>query len=189
MSDIKIETEGSKIYVTAPFNREANADYRQLQGRWDAGRRVWTFAGRDIDNVRGALRRHFGRDDRPTELVDVRLRWEDGEVIENDESEVVWGGRVILSRRYRDAAVRLGDNVVKISGGFYERAGSMKYPAIGEARGETVIEVRGVPADHQDIRESDATVVDSGAIDKQALREERARLLARIEEIDKLLSE
>lgn len=185
MSDIAITETGTKIDVTAPYHPEANADYRDLGGRFQRDTKTWRFDARDLDRVRDVLVKHFGRDDRePASTVTARitLPWK------VSEPELRMFGRVIASRRGRDAAVRLGEDVVLISGKFSHRGGSMKYPEIGEAD-DVVLEVRDIPAGHADLDDEDVELVGDAAVDVDALLAERERLLARLAEIDAQLPE
>ena len=190
-TDITITTEGSHIYVEAPFSRAANTDYKSLGGRWDAPRRAWRFAARDLDKVRDTLQDHFGYDDRPIETVDVRIDLE-GEYGRGDSSvaTVTMFGRDILTRHGRDEPVRLGKDVLRLEGEFDPSAGSMRYPAIGDVDG-IVLEVRGVPANHPDLDDDEVTVLSTPEpVDttRAALEAERAALVARLAEIDAQLA-
>lgn len=189
-TDITIVVEGESAYLTAPYNANANTSYRNIGGQWDRGRRAWRFAARDVELVRDVLREHFGRDDRPTRVVDVRVNLE--EICDGREDELWFGGRLVARRPSRDAHVRLGADVVVIQGEFAPAGGSIRYPELGPVDG-MVLEVRDVPADHPDLAQDGVTVLGSDDTPelteetRAALEEERAALLARLAEIESLL--
>lgn len=186
MSDITLEIAGNSVYLVAPFNAAANADYKQLGGRWDGSRRAWSFDIRDQDKVREILQRRFGYTDQVTDTVDVRVRLS-GHYGGRDDKPTYFG-RVLARRRQRDAPVILGTDVVLAAGSFTGRGGSEKYPAVGDVDG-VVLEVRNVPAGHADLSRDDVEVIPAdGVIDRDALRAEMVALEARLAEIRTLLA-
>lgn len=187
MNDITITTEGTSLYLTAPYNPAANTSYKQAGGRWDGSRKAWRFADRDIELVRAALMQHFGYADQVGETVDARVRvadWEQG----HREGTARFAGRVIARRRSRDADVELGRDCVLVEGEFAGSGGSMRYPDI-EAADTVIVEVRGVPAGHVDLKADNVEIVTEAAPDIDALMAERETLLARLAEIDAQLPE
>lgn len=189
-TDIDIQVDGDKLFLTAPYNPAANGSYKDLGARWDAGRKAWRFAARDIDMVRAALHRHFGYDDRPVEVVDVRINA--SECFDENNQAWVFGGRRIVHRPGRDEDVRLGEGVLLLEGRFPGSGGSMKYPRIDTD--EVVLEVRDVPATHADLKEDGVTIIETPALaedtaERAALEAERAQLLARLAEIDAQLAQ
>jgi hypothetical protein len=80
----------------------------------------------------------FGDENEPLVTVQLRL----GPCYGLDE--LLFGGRVIARRRYRDAAVLLGEGVIILSGGFPSRGGSMKHPRLAPLD-NTILQVRDVP--------------------------------------------
>lgn len=183
VTDIKITEEDGKLYVTAPFSRSANAAYKEIGGKFDGDRKAWVFPPRNIELVREKLRTHYGYDDQVTDTVDVRLDL--GE--RTNRGEMWFGGRRIAERPGRDLRVRLGRDVVLIEGTFISRGGTMKYPKVDADKG-TIVEIRGVPAGHPDLRDGRITIVTADA-DRAALEAEKAKLQARLAEIDTLLNQ
>lgn len=190
-SSIVIHVEGEDILLESPLNRAANADYRSLGGRWDAPRRAWRFAARDLDRVRKVLRKHFGHDDQPYTAVDTRVDMGSAGV-SSEWSRSLWMfGRNILTRIGRDYPVWLGEDVILAEGEFMYSAGSRNNPVIGDMDG-VILEVRGVPADHPDLAISGVTVLSTpelASTARVALETERAALVARLAEINTQLTD
>ena len=105
-------------------------------------------------------------------------------------------GREVARATSRDSGAKLGEGVVLLSGGFAS-AGSVKnWGTESKSDGATVL-IRDMPivAAQRIIEEHPAGVQaaqledEAPVSDKDALREERARLLARLAEIDAALAE
>ena len=71
MDAIKVETQGERLVVQAPFHPDLPAKSRDLGGRWDARQTAWTFDVRDEAAVREMLVSIFGTDGSPVETTDV----------------------------------------------------------------------------------------------------------------------
>lgn len=188
MSDtnITVTVEGSKVVTTTPYNPDFIAPAKGLGGRFlgkENGLGKWQFDSRDEQRVRDLLRTTYGTDGDAVETVTVRI-----DITKASDPEFRRFGRLIARRDERDADVRLGPGVVLVHGGFQGRGGSMKYPELGPLDG-TILEVRDIPAGHPDLSDLGPRdeIVDTG-IDPAGLAAERARLVARIAEIDALLS-
>lgn len=183
MNDITLTEIDGGLYLKAPYYADANTDYRKIGGKWKDDRRAWRFDVRDRDRVREVLQTHFGRDDRPV-LKTVTVRVDLDKAAHGREPEIRMFGRIIATRLYRDAEVRLGEGVILIEGAFKGRGGSVKYPAIDEIDG-IVLEVRDVPAGHQDLEDDGVEVVaDGNGPELDALEAERAQLVARLAEVN-----
>ena len=188
MHGIKIDDKsGKRIYLTAPYNEDANAKYRQVGGRWLKKSRRWSFARGDIELVRQALMDVFGVTDIVDETVTARVRvadwqWRDRK---GNPGKATFGGQTIAIRYQRDTPVRVGDGVVLVSGKFPSSGGSMAYPEI-DAGEDVIVEVREVWARHRDLDHPHVTIVDRSA-DREALLAERAELMRMVREIDESL--
>lgn len=184
---VSITTNSATVTLHAPYEPTMPAKARAIGGRWDGDTKAWIFSLRDEERVRELAREVYGTDGTASQTVTVRLA--DPEGYARYSNELYLFGRMIARRRERDEAVRLGEGVIIVAGGFNYRGGSVKNPRL-EAKEGTVLEIRDVPADHTDIvatqQNGDLTIVDT-AIDRDALIAERARLQARLTEIDKLL--
>ncbi|MFH8350221.1 hypothetical protein [Streptomyces sp. NPDC018045] len=177
-----------RIALVSPYNADMVQSCKDLGGKWDQAAKCWHFDSRDEDRVRELAREVFGTDGSSADEADtVTVRYSIGGLGAGGHrlDRLILAGREIVIRRYRDEPPRLGQGVVLISGGFASQGGSTRYPSLAAEPG-TVLEVRDIPraAVPDDPR---ITIVDE-TIDVAALTAERARLAARIADIDAALA-
>lgn len=130
------------IKVVSPYLPELPAKARQLGGVWDGA--CWVYPLAVLRAVRRLYLSLYGEDGTPQAYYDVEVEYY-GNVGEG-KRQFFDLGRLIFSRYRRDAAVRTGDFVTLLDGGFYPSGGSAKYPSIGVALTPTLIcFVRRVP--------------------------------------------
>jgi hypothetical protein len=139
---IRVTREETRITLMAPPHPDLPGLARSLDG-W-AERGVWCFGLPAEPAVRALARRLFGTDgDDRVPLVTLRCRL--GPTDER-EGEVWRFGRLLVARRGRDQAVRLGRGVTLVEGDFPSRAGRLRAPRVFGADGVgVVLEVQGVP--------------------------------------------
>ncbi|MFJ4960203.1 hypothetical protein [Streptomyces sp. NPDC088739] len=186
---VSITTDTGRLIVTAPDHPDFPALALSAAGKLNRTNRTWSFDPRDENRVRGFLMSIYGTDGTPgTETVTVHLNassW--------GNHQTLWlFGRKVAERQFRGSTVTLGDGVVLVEGTFPDRGGSVQYPTLGAVGGNykitAVLEVRDIPAGHDDLEEyAPMLTVKSTVIDHDALAAERARLVARIAEIDAVL--
>ncbi len=184
---IKVTVGEGILKVTSPFNREFVSFARMRGGKWSDKHKAWLFDPRDEFAVRSALIDIYGTDDYEScEKVNVRVKL-DHFKLEDDFSLF---GLQLLRRKYYNYRVDMGDNVVVVTGGFHETGGSRKYAEIAPVSG-TIIEVRDVPkeiavktwAEHKE------SIEILGSMDIEKLRDEKQKLLQRIQEIDEIIAQ
>ncbi len=132
--------EDGKFTVQSPYYPDFVEDAKALNGRWSDGR--WRFDARLESRVRALCLKHYGDDgsgEVPT--VDVELHLDK---ISTSGQELALLGRILCKRRARDEAVRLGEGVAILAGGFSGAGGSARYPQISPLPG-TVLQVFDVP--------------------------------------------
>lgn len=190
MTDVQIidipGLEGPRISVISPFSPEMPPKARELGGRWDRQRSAWIFDARDRERVAELLRSIYGTDgtqDTAAATVTVRVRLYDYE----DGKTARFAGRRIAERPSRDADVRLSKGVVLVEGYLPGRGGSVANPRI-DAPKDVVVEIRDLPHGALSVEDEDSYEIVDQAVDTTALRAERARLLARLTEIDAALA-
>lgn len=143
---VRIERQGNSVILSAPYHPDLPARARQLGGKFDGYTKSWTFDSRDEARVRALAREIYGTDGEASKTIAVRVH-----VDRFLDARSLWlFGREIARRPERDWAVRLGEGVVVISGGFPASGGSVKNPRLAAEPG-TVLEVRDVPANHADL--------------------------------------
>lgn len=194
MENLKIfATADGRISVAVPFSRGFNAAARSISGRWDAPAKVWTFDSRDRERLTEILYKFFGYVEHPSgELATVHVILDEDTY--EDDGQVKFLGRVIASRRSRDAVVRLADGVVKVSGEFSRSGGSLARPRVCDAGCEPVtLEIRDIPRESLNAERDLEWVLVSASGAPRSCREvleaELAELEARRREIVAVLAE
>ncbi|MGW8558149.1 hypothetical protein [Streptomyces tubercidicus] len=186
MTSVTITTDNGKTYVDSPYHPGWPEEARNLGGRWSGG--VWSFDARDEERVKALARRIYGTDGTPDPAGTVTVRISVHDVRGEGDGRPVTlylYGREIATRYERDGRPRLGPGVILVEGGFDSSAGSHKYIQIGPKPG-TVVEVRDMP--RTVAHDHGLEIVDEDtAPDREALTEERERLVARLAEIDAIL--
>lgn len=192
---ISIRTEADKAYISSPYNPEFVLKIHSIgSAKWHASTKEWQVPVESLEDAKQVLREVYGTDgsENNEPKVTVKLTIDDdvdlGD-IQSIDNELVMTlfGREIMSARGRDSGVKVADGVtVK---GKYKSGGSMKYPTIEFGKGTEII-VYNVPeslAKKTKVKHATVEIVSKPKIDRQALLDEKARLLKRIAEIDKLL--
>lgn len=189
---VTIAKTGSNITVTAEYNSRFVAHAKDLGGKWESP--CWVFDARDEQRVRDLCRDVYGTDGVTADLVTLRIEWmEDGAA---PCAPIGVHGRTIARAYGRDTGAKLGDGIVLLEGGFDSGGSQRNWKTTVDAG--TVVLVRDFPAAAAKRliakqKETDTRVYsieeETPVVDRGALAAERERLLARIAEIDGLLSE
>jgi hypothetical protein len=183
--NIKIEKKESKIVAVSPYNPDLPSAARNLGGKWDGS--SWAFDARYEDDVRKLYKEIYGTDGTNAgELVDIRV------TVNEDWKEWRSGlflfGRQVARAFGRDSGARLGNGIV-LKKGSASSGGSMKNWKTEIAEG-SIFEMTDVPkaaVDNNGAPEELTVEIIGQNIDREALEKERAKLVARIAEIDALL--
>ena len=171
--EIEIITEDNRVYAFTPYNPSFPTQAKKIGGRWNPDLKAWSFDARDEDRVHEMVRKIYGTDGTNTgDLVTVHVPIAD---YENDK-EVRVGGITVLEKVHRD-------QVLRISGTFLYKSGSMRFPTIGE--NDVILEVRDIP---REVAEKENLEIVTETIDRDALLKEKAELEARLAKIDELLA-
>jgi len=182
MSNISRITEDGTIRIVSPYNSNFIKAAKMIQGKWNANEKSWDFPTANEEQLDKILLEHYGECGKCEATVNV--------IIDLYEAGTEINGLIIASRRSRDCAVTLNKNAVLLSGGFPESGGSARYPRCCPLKDTKVrITVSKEWYENNKDNEDIELVANSETIDKSKLIEEKERLLARIAEIDKLLSE
>jgi hypothetical protein len=185
---VTVTTDTVSCTLAGPSAAELPHYAKTIGGWWNPTDKVWTFDVRDEARVRALAVKLYGTDgsgaDMPTITVRIPVP---ARFTPYRYQELVLAGRTLAFRPGRDTPVRYADDVVLVSGGFPPRGGSVKKPVLGEARADTLLEVRDVPlaVGLQMIEEAGGgELVDGAAERRAALTAERDRLLTRLAAID-----
>lgn len=182
-----IEVNQNTVSVVSDYHAGFISVAKRLGGRWENP--AWVFDARDVDEVKSLCQEYYGwSEDGTAELVDIEIHWPDGASIWQDS--IVYSGVTIARARGRDSGAHVADNIKILSGGFGS-GGSMKNWRT-TAKEDTRILLRDMPKSLyvKDSNDSDngyiAKIVNQ-AVDIDALKAEKERLLKRIDEISKTI--
>lgn len=181
---MKVINENGTIKVQSDYNADFVKRAKLLQGRWS--KPYWVFPGENEAEVKALLMDIYGENGDEQETVDLLI---DLGKMENGQT-VRLGGYVLAYRYSRDSMVRLGDNVILVSGNFDESGGSTKYPRVNADDG-TIVKAKGVPMSlYERYKNEDYIKVAVDEDDRKAkLMAEKERLLARLAEIETELAQ
>ena len=192
MCNIKVNIENGRAKVFTPFNRDFVNAIRNVGGRkWDADNKCWTVPEESLPQVRQIMMDVYGETDLPDTCGSVTVKVTFKEEYSERRDDVIIFKKVIASARGRDSGARPGDDVTFLEGE-PTSGGSMKNWESVVPAGAVVL-LRHVPLsvweEDKDSEYYTAVLVDEGKdVKRKELEEEKARLLARIAEIDKELA-
>ena len=183
---MKITIIDTAAYLDTPYNPEFVSQIKNIGGaRWDSSRREWKIPAACVEQAREIMRRVFGECDLPDETrrVNVKLTFSESICGNTRESLIIFGKQI--ARAYgRDSGAVVGGDVSFIDGSranYYARV-----PA------GAVALLRNVPESilHEDLPDGVTYEImpEEAAPNREALLAEKARLTARLAEIDKLLA-
>lgn len=193
--------DGSEIFVFCPKNELFRDKAVKLGGEYCSTREAWMFDKRDIGKVKNFLVDYYGTDGtadckRVTLEIEFTRRC-------NESGSLTLHGRPLVSAKgcydnrgaeYNIITLELG---VTIMAGRFRRSNRMMDPPVTTAEAGTVIRVRDVPEAIAELYVTEVDdcdedglafkILDEPAVQHEALRAERKRLLNRLTEIDDVL--
>lgn len=184
---MKITVTTKSIIIDAPYSAAFVDAARNLGGVFKSGT-GWVFDIRNEAMVREACYRYYGDDGIRKNLCDVRITLPQG--MFRGQRGIEFFGKPVARAFGRDGGAKMEPGIVVEAGGF-DSGGSMKNWGT-TAQDGTVIIVRDVSRTLVEEHVNDEKIVveilpATAPVDKNELRAERERLLARIAEIDALL--
>ena len=188
---MKITVKEGKAYVETPYNKEFVSKIKQIGGaRWNSASRCWMVPEAEIDTVRTYMKEVYGETDLPDEgeriTIDVTF---DEDVYEWDR-EIVLFGRQLCRAFGRDSGAKVSDGVTLIEGEIGSGGSRNNYNVWAHAGAK--FRIRNLPLTALNIESPyKVTVVEvqKDSIDREALMAEKAKLMARLAEINALLGE
>ena len=193
MCNIKVTVKDGRASIYTPFNRDFVAAIKTNIGgrKWDADSKCWTVPEEALPQVRQIMMDVYGETDLPDAggSVTVKVTFKEEWSVRCDD--VVIFKKVLASARGRDSGARPGDDVTYLEGE-PTSGGSCKNWESVVPEGAVVL-LRHVPKavweQDKDSEYYTAEIVDEGKdVKRKELEAEKARLLARIAEIDKELA-
>lgn len=192
--DFEITIAKGAAQIKTPYNADFVSKIRMVGGaKWDAEKRRWIVPETAVPAVREIMRDVYGRDDLiEGETISVRLTF--AETLERTTTSVIIMGHTISRAYGRDSGANPGDGVSFVQGECFS-SGSARNWSSG-VKGGSVVIIDKVPIALYE-REKDnlprGVTCEIVKNDYQKsyfeLKDEKARLLARIAEIDKMLAE
>jgi len=185
---VSIQERNGSLTVRAPYHPDFPSRAKRLTGRWNPAEQVWTFDPRTEPEVRELCTAIYGTDGTPTATVTVRAIAA-RQVAEFREPVTLYG-RVLARARGRDSGAKLGEGVVLVKGRICSGGSARHWKTIVEEGTEFVVyDVPATMVQPEDPPEGWRVFVEDPDGGKQALRQERERLLRRIAEIDAILGD
>ena len=193
-----IKPADDKALIYSPYNPDFVSQLKAMGGRWDASRQCWVVNAQATDAVRQVMREVYGRDDTapdPSDLVTVVVEFTKDAYAH--QSAYTLFGCTIAKAWGRDSGARVGDNVAFLKGK-PTSGGSAKNWTTEIPEGSIVelydvpraIYTRDLPRLLDERPSLRISIKDTApTLDRAALEAEKARLLARVAEIDALLDE
>lgn len=191
MNNITIETIGNQLRVRAPYNSEFVEEARQVGGQWQDN--AWVFDTLIEKRVREMCMENYGTDGHTTSTCVARVVLDGSE--DTKRGPIAICGRPVARAFSRDSGAKVLEGVVVLEGGFTS-GGSVANWYTCAKKGTTIL-IRDFPritaenlikggADWISIEPEEAA---APQVDVDALCAERARLVARLAEIDSLLAD
>ncbi len=189
-----ITVSGGIAKIVTPYNANFVAKIKMIGGaKWDAGSRCWTVPDTAEQAVRDVMRQVYGRDDLVEgETVSVRLTFAESCVAVTGPVTIM--GHTISRAYGRDSGARPGDDVSFVRGGCKSGGSVANWQSIVEADSVVIlgkVSLSMYEAESKSLpRGVTCEIIDSTQmVNRASLEAEKARLLARIAEIDKMLAE
>lgn len=188
---VRVATVNGKkeIAVSAPYNEDFIAGARRLHGKWvrDAGE--WLFDPLVEKEVRELIGNAYHIGDSGGRTVTANIRLTALCEMHEERAGIAFQGFPICRATGRDSGAKLEAGVMLVSGKIGS-GGSMRYWETVVYDGATFV-IRGIPEDAAKSYKGDAWKVEIISEDtdekRKSLTEEKARLLARVAEIDEML--
>lgn len=189
---MKITVLGPVANIEAPYNPEFVRSIKAIGGaRWNARGKMWSVPTACVDQVREIMRRVFGECDLPDETrrVNVKLHFNEG-TRSADRKPLIIFGKQVAHAFSRDGGAVVGDGVSFLEG--QPTSGGSRVNYCARIPAGAVALLRNVPENLLSEELPDGVTYeimpDEAAPSREALLAEKERLLARLNEIDKLLA-
>lgn len=190
---LKIKTtDNDTIEVYTHYSVRFTSELKQrINGRkWDSTKKCWIVPAASIDFVRTLMVKHFGESDiSDTEKVTVILEFAE-EIATRDVTNIEIFGKTVARALSRDSIARLSGDIVYLEGS-YESGGSMGHPFVRINAGSKVemynVAVSAIEA-MKDKLPAGVTYSVKRTSKKDVLLAEKAKLIAKLESIEKELA-
>jgi len=188
---IRSEIKDGRAYLTTPYSPEFIQRIKKCGGQWDAESRRWHIPEDALPIARTIMREIYGETDEApaTETVTLEATFTRDAVGYGVPIELA--GRVVARAWGRDSGARSGNEVAFIEGNPASGGSTRNWTTIVPAGSVVLLFRIPIALAHKLLADPpedvSVRIVDDPRLDRAALIEEKARLLARIAEIDTLL--
>lgn len=183
MKNIEMKKENGIISVTSPFDRGFIGEVKTIGGKWNAGQKTWDVPEENEEMLKELLTRCYGWADDDAEIITIEYCTDD---FYDDVISI--GSIKMVDRRFRDGDVSYYNDTIVLSGGFPSSGGSAKHPA-AEPKDGTILrsKISRKAFDQLSEEEQKKITIVKEASKKERLEAEKAKLIARLAEIEKEL--
>lgn len=186
---IAVKIENGRALLKTPYNAEFVVAIKGIGGaRWNAECRAWEIPEEALPQARDLMTRIYGESDIPSGGKRMSLKLTFLKDFSASHGPVTIFGKTVASAHGRDTGARVGDDVAFLEGA-PESGGSVKNWRSVVPEGSVVV-LHDVPENLLGVELADGLEVEvlETTINRQALEEEKARLEARLQEINALLA-
>lgn len=191
--DIKVRIIGDEARISAPSDVDFSNEMKYHNCKFDMKTKEWVVDIDLLDIVRKKLYSLYGMDDFTNDFVNVWVTIPEHKHLEAVCRPVKMFGKVIAAATSKNSGAFWGKDIVNMSSEC-ESWGSVKNWETLVLRGKFKIKnvSKSRVLEEKEIYEDDGFIIEileSSKVNKKVLLEERARLIERINEIDKTLQE
>ena len=186
---IAVKIENGRALLKTPYNAEFVSAIKGIGGaRWNAGCRAWEIPEEALPQARDLMTRIYGESDIPSGGKRVSLKLTFMKDFRELHGPVTLFGKTVAAAHGRDTGARVGDDVVFLEGAPTSGGSARNWETI-VPEGSVVV-LHNVPESLLGAELPDGLEVEvlETTINRQALEEEKARLEARLQEINALLA-
>lgn len=190
---VKTNEKNGVFEMITPYNKDFISRIKTIgSAKWSPSKKCWTVAEEDAKQAKKILMEVYGEDgDTVPEEVTIRIRFTDD--VEKTHEPVTYAGKVLARAWDRDSGARVGDDVV-LESGKIDSGGSRNHwkTVVAEGTVMTVKHVNKLMLE-KELENDDSYGIEliekvvKETINKEALIEEKEKLLDRLAEIEKLL--
>jgi len=191
--DIKVRITGDEARISAPSDVDFSNEMKYHNCKFDMKTNEWVVDIDLLDIVRKKLYNLYGMDDFTNDFVNVWVTIPEYHHLEELRGPVKMFGKVIATATSKTSGAFWGKDIVNMSSEC-DSFGSLKnwktYVSCGRFKIKNVSKTRIL--EEKEMYEEDGFIIEileSSKVNKKVLLEERARLIERINEIDKTLQE
>lgn len=184
---MKITKKNGQLLVKSPYNADFVKKVKEIGGKWNGD--VWSVPEENKQLLKDVLIAVYGEGvDEKVQKVTVTYKASDFEDLNSDSIRI--GTAKTVTRRSRDYPVSFYFDTIVFKGSFLPSGGSAKYPFPSSEEG-TVLRSKIPVTIYEALEENEKQLltIEGESQVLVALKEEREKLLKRIEEINLIIAQ